>query len=386
MSPAADARRTGGNGGRPIPSAQHPVDEPRTRWPEGWDAQDPSRDSAEGTAASGRAGGFGQDRVDSDGAAGDPYASVQGSARRRPRRESADLPLRRGNPLLEALSALSGGMRLAVVLCAVALVCLIAVGLVACPAPPANAVQAGVSQAAVQGASDLATSVRTDGDGARARLASGDWPVHGVVCIDAGHGEQADLTLTPIGPGSDEMQYVEPGGATGVATGVPEYEVALEMALRLQEKLEAMGVTVVMVRTTNDVVLSSEQRADIANAAGADLFIRLHCDGGDDPSVSGFSTLVPGYNDWTAPIYESSRVAADIMHPLIIEQTGANDAGIVERSDLAGFNFCQVPSVLFEMGFISNPEEDVRMNDPDYQDVLAGAMAEAAAAYLRSVS
>ena len=302
------------------------------------------------------------------------------------RRDPVDLPLRRSNPVLEALSALSGGMRLAIVLGVIAIVCLVIVGLMACPAPRAAGVQASVRDAATQGVSDLTGTVSATGDDARGRLASGDWPVRGVVCIDAGHGEQADLTLTPIGPGSSEMQYVEPGGATGVATGVPEYEVALEMALRLQEKLEAMGITVVMVRTTNDVVLSSEQRAQVANDAGADLFIRLHCDGGDDPSVSGFSTLVPGYNEWTAPIYESSLEAAQIMQPIVIEQTGANDAGIVERSDLAGFNFCQVPSVLFEMGFISNPEEDVRMNDPAYQDLLASAMAQATAAYLRATS
>lgn len=302
------------------------------------------------------------------------------------RHDPADLPLRQPNRVLETLSALSGGVRLAILLVLVALVCLVVLAFTGCPGQQAQTVQGSVREAAEQGAAQLATQVRAGGDDAKARLASGDWPVRGVVCIDAGHGAQADLTLTPIGPGSSEMQYVEPGGATGVVTGVPEYEVALEMALQLQSKLEAMGVTVVMVRTTNDVVLSSEQRAQIANEAGADLFIRLHCDGGDDPSTNGFSTLVPGYNDWTAGIYESSAQAAEIMHPIIIEQTGTNDMGIVERSDLAGFNFCQVPSVLFEMGYISNPDEDVRMNDPAYQDVLATAMANATAAYLRATS
>ncbi|MBS5449618.1 MAG: N-acetylmuramoyl-L-alanine amidase [Coriobacteriia bacterium] len=321
-------------------------------------------------------------RLPDDWEAGDgraPYGSPT-------RLDPVDLPIRRSNPLLEAVSALSGGMRLALLLGVIAAVCLVVLGFVACPGPQPISFVGGPSQAAAQGVSQLGTVVTTLRDDVRTRLASGDWPVRGVVCIDAGHGEQADLTLTPIGPGSSEMQYVEPGGATGVATGVPEYEVALEMALRLQEKLEAMGVTVVMVRMTNDVVLSSEQRAQVANECGADLFIRLHCDGGDDPSVSGFSTLVPGVNEWTEPIYEASLQAAEIMHPIIIDETGANDMGIVERSDLAGFNFCQVPSVLYEMGFISNPDEDVRMNDPAYQDVLASAMADGAAAYLRAVS
>lgn len=207
----------------------------------------------------------------------------------------------------------------------------------------------------------------------------------GVVCIDPGHGATADLTLTPIGPGSEETQYVEPGGATGVVTGVPEYEVTLEVGLLLRDALEARGVRVVMTRETNDVVMSSEERAAVANAAGADLFVRLHCDGEDDPDLSGFSTLVPGVNEWTGAIYESSLYAAQVMHPLIVERLGVQDRGVVERADLAGFNFCEVPSVLFEMGFLSNPDEDVLLNDASYQQLLADAIADAACAYLEQV-
>lgn len=207
----------------------------------------------------------------------------------------------------------------------------------------------------------------------------------GVVCVDPGHGAIADLSLTPVGPGSDETQYVEPGGATGVATGVPEYEVALEVGLLLRDALASRGVSVVMTRETNDVVLSSEQRAQVANEAGADLFVRLHCDGEEDASLAGFSTLVPGQNEWTGPIYESSLHAAEVMHPLIVDAIGATDRGIVERPDLAGFNFCEVPSVLFEMGFLSNPDEDVLLNDPSYQQLLAGAIADAACVYLQDV-
>ncbi|MBR2835795.1 MAG: N-acetylmuramoyl-L-alanine amidase [Coriobacteriales bacterium] len=206
------------------------------------------------------------------------------------------------------------------------------------------------------------------------------------VCIDAGHGAIADLSLTPIGPGAYDTQYVEPGGAGGVVTGRGEYEVTLEIALLMQQKLEAAGVNVVMVRTTHDVVMSSEDRARIANECKADIFIRLHADSMDDPSLNGFTTLIPGYNDWTAPIVEESARAAQIMHPIIIEKTGVNDNGIVERYDLAGFNFCEVPSVLYEMGYMSNPDEDIRLSNPEYQDLLAQSMCDAAIAYLESLA
>jgi len=220
----------------------------------------------------------------------------------------------------------------------------------------------------------------------QARAARGEGLVPGVVCIDPGHGGGADLTLTPVAPGSSTMQYVEPGGTSGVATGRSEAEVVLEVAKLLEAKLVEAGVTVVMVRTDNDTVLSSEQRAVIANEAGADLFVRLHCDGAGDPSARGFSTLVPGYNEWTADIYESSARAARVMHPVVVEAIGAYDRGVIERGDLAGFNFCDVPSVLFEMGFMSNYEEDLLLSDPVYQDRLAQALCDASLAYLEAVS
>lgn len=243
-----------------------------------------------------------------------------------------------------------------------------------------------VVESAGRGVDGLMAFVAQTGRDVQARAARNEGPVTGTVCIDAGHGGGYDLTLTPIGPGSDQMQYVEPGGTSGVATGRDEAEVTLEVAMLLKAKLQDAGINVVMVREDNDTVLSSEQRARIANACGADLFIRLHCDGSDDPSLSGFSTLIPGYNDWTAGIVEESERAAWLMHPLIVEAIGANDAGIVQRSDLAGFNFCEVPSVLYEMGFMSNPDEDVLLSDPQYQDALAQAMCRAAVAYLESVS
>lgn len=207
----------------------------------------------------------------------------------------------------------------------------------------------------------------------------------GVVCIDPGHGNTADSTQTPIGPGSDETQAVEPGGTSGVSTGTAEYERNLEIALKLQAQLEARGVTVVMTRTTNDVVMSSQERAEVANASGAALFVRLHCNGSVDPSTTGFSTLVPGYGEWTSGIADESARAAGIIHPVVIAATSANDAGIIQTENLAGFNFSQVPSVLFEMGFMSNAEEDELLATESYQDALASSMADGIVQYLQTL-
>lgn len=295
-----------------------------------------------------------------------------------------DLPLDGGR--IPSLASLFARYRAFRVVCLCALLAVAALAAFSAVRACAPAEPVGARDGAVSGAESFLADASAVSSEVLDRALRGVGAVTGVVCVDAGHGGGADLALTPIGPGSSEMQYVEPGGTSGVVTGRDEAEVNLEIALRLKEKLVDAGVTVVMVREDNETVLSSEQRARIANAAGADLFVRLHCDGSDDPSAHGFSTLVPGYNEWTAGIVESSAYAAAVMHPVIVAESGAADAGIVERYDLAGFNFCEVPSVLFEMGFMSNPDEDVLLSDGAYQDGLAQAICDGVLAYLEAVS
>ena len=296
-----------------------------------------------------------------------------------------DLPLE-GAHFGRAAAQAVGGRRVFVLIVALAAL-LLALVAVLLYVRGCGAKEAGeVFGAAGSGAHGVVAEALSSAQDVQARAARGEGLIPGVVCIDPGHGGGADLSLTPVAPGSSQMQYVEPGGTSGVATGRSEAEVVLEIAQRLEAKLVEAGVTVVMVRTDNDTVLSSEQRAVIANEAGADLFVRLHIDGAGDPSARGFSTLVPGYNEWTADIYESSAAAAYVMHPIVVEAMGSYDRGVIERGDLAGFNFCDVPSVLFEMGFMSNYEEDVLLSDPEYQERLAQAFCDATLAYLEAVS
>ncbi len=203
-----------------------------------------------------------------------------------------------------------------------------------------------------------------------------------VVCIDPGHQAEGNADPEPIGPGATETKAKVTGGGTGVTTRVREHELNLAISLKVRERLERYGVTVVMTRTTANVDISNAQRAQVANNAGADLFLRIHADSSTNASVSGVSTLYPGGNDWVAPIREPSLRAAGIIQREVLASTGATDRSLSERADLSGFNWATVPSVLVETGFLSNPAEDKLLVDDAYQDKLADGIARGVLEYL----
>lgn len=206
----------------------------------------------------------------------------------------------------------------------------------------------------------------------------------GIVVIDAGHQGKGDPTLEPVGPGASEKKARVTSGTSGVATRRAESEVTLEIALKLRDALQARGAKVVMVRTSQDVNISNAERAKIGNEANADLVVRLHCDGAEDRGRTGLSTLVPGRNRWTGPIVAESGIAGRFVHDAVIASTGATDRGVVPRTDLSGFNWSTRPSVLVEMGFMSNAAEDRKLSSAPYQAKLVTGIADGVVAFLEA--
>lgn len=65
------------------------------------------------------------------------------------------------------------------------------------------------------------------------------------------------------------------------------------------------------------------------------------------------------------------------MVDAVSNETGAKNRGITGRSDLTGFNFSEIPTVLIEMGFMTNPEEDALLETGEYQDKIVDGIANA---------
>jgi N-acetylmuramoyl-L-alanine amidase len=205
-----------------------------------------------------------------------------------------------------------------------------------------------------------------------------------VVVIDPGHQGKGNPAPEPIGPGAAQTKPKVSSGTAGVSTGIPESELVLAVSLKLRDILDAAGVQVVMTRTTQDVDLSNIQRAQIANQAGADLFVRVHADGSDDPATTGIHVLYPASTEgWTDDIVTASKRAASVAQRELVAATGAKDRGIDARSDMTGFNWSDVPAIIPEIGFMTNPAEDRRLATSSYQDAIVAGLARAILVFLR---
>lgn len=203
------------------------------------------------------------------------------------------------------------------------------------------------------------------------------------ICIDPGHQRKQITKKEPIAKGSSEMKPGVAAGATGVATKKPEYQLNLEVSMIVKEKLKAKGYNVVMTRESHDVSLSNIKRAEIGNESGANLVVRIHADSNESPSVTGYSILYP-YGKYTKSIEGESKKAAQYVNDEILKTTGAKSRGLIPRSDMTGFNWSSVPSIIVEMGFLSNPKEDRLMSEKSYQEKMASGIVEGIEEYLRS--
>jgi N-acetylmuramoyl-L-alanine amidase len=164
-----------------------------------------------------------------------------------------------------------------------------------------------------------------------------------IICIDPGHG------------GSDV-------GAVGHINGSSIYEknITLSIALPLRDMLTSAGAKVIMTRSTDkdvyaawdDAVTELQARCDVANKAGADAFVSIHIDSFSNPSVDGTTA-------YYYPKNSKDLLLAQMLHQACLESLSIPDRG-VRSNDFYVNVHTDMPSVLMEMGFITNYDR-VRM-------------------------
>lgn len=221
----------------------------------------------------------------------------------------------------------------------------------------------------------------------------------GKVVIDPGHGGRDTGTIGP--------------------TGLMEKDVVLDVAKRLARLVEErLGAEVVLTRT-EDVGVPLEARTELANQEKADLFLSLHVNSSRYPGVNGVETFYLNLTRSQADLEVAARENAGSnksLHQLVeLVQKIALDDKIQESRDFAAHMQnalyrlareqdprarnrgvkkapfvvligAQMPSVLVELGFISNPAEERLMRDDNYRQKMAEALYAGIAAYASTLS
>lgn len=176
--------------------------------------------------------------------------------------------------------------------------------------------------------------------------------------INYGQAKKIEKTIV-IDPGHGGEE--EPGCVFG---NVYEKELDLEIAKKLQAKLEKEYSRVIMTRT-EDVNVYLNERARIANRENADLFISIHQNALEDDDVTS------GIETWYNPVKDTeSKILAQNIQENIIKTTNANDLGIKESKGLIVTQKTEMPSCLVETGFLSSTKERQKLAQDDYQDKI----------------
>lgn len=205
-----------------------------------------------------------------------------------------------------------------------------------------------------------------------------------IIGIDPGHQSEAvDMSeQEPNGPGSSEMKAKASTGTQGSYTGIPEYELNLQVSLKLKNVLEQRGYQVVMTRTDNDTAISNKERARFVAEQGAEIYVRIHANGDDSHTASGALSMSPSaQNPYIPQLYDSSNRLSQCILDAYCQATGFQNLGVQYYDNMTGINWSTVPVTILEMGFMTFESDDRQMNDDTFQHTMAEGIANGIDAY-----
>jgi len=174
------------------------------------------------------------------------------------------------------------------------------------------------------------------------------------LAIDAGHG------------GNDS-------GAVNQQIGINEKTITLAISQKLKKVLEDRGHQVRMTRS-EDIFIELTRRAEIANTAGTDIFVSIHCNSADNSIATGIET----YHHTNAT---TGRVLATKIHEKLIAAFPSHTNRGVKSANFVVLRETQMPACLVETEFISNNQQAQFLKDPANQQKIATAIAEGIKSY-----
>ncbi len=165
-------------------------------------------------------------------------------------------------------------------------------------------------------------------------------------------------------------------GAIGLS-GLVEKEINLDLSFRLGDLLKSMGAEVIQARDSDKDMTLIEKR-DTAISSGADMLISIHANAGGRGYLSTGGTSTYWHNPFWAPLAES------IYNRLL--ETGLPEFGVVGSFNYTVTRTSQMPAILVEQAFMTNAEDEEKLADPLFRQLMAEKICEGITDYLRQMS
>lgn len=197
---------------------------------------------------------------------------------------------------------------------------------------------------------------------------------------NATHPEEINRPVVAAADGSTKAC-----NTTGTETNdgnLTEAEFNFDVAEVLKKQLSALGAKVVMTRNSNSGVGPCiNERAEVANRAGATASISIHADGNESAGAHGFDVIHPLPDQMVDPsiarpsLFLAKDVRDSLVHAGVAPANYVGKGGLDARDDLGGLNLTRVPAVLVELGNMRSAEEAAKLETPGYRSKLAAALA-----------
>ena len=198
-----------------------------------------------------------------------------------------------------------------------------------------------------------------------------------IIVIDPGNQTNPNLSEEAIGPGSDETKQGVTSGSTGATLGTKEYELNLIYAEALKTELEKRDYQVILTRDANDVDLTNQARAQLANASGATTFIRIEMNFSANSELSGIMAMtMTSDSPYNAALHDDSYKLATRILQGATEKTGAINHGIYETNQLTAVNWSDIPVVVINLGYLSSSQDETNLLDENYQKDMVNGIAD----------
>jgi len=191
------------------------------------------------------------------------------------------------------------------------------------------------------------------------------------------------ITASPAAP----TIVIDPGhggtdhGARCKSPYCEEKKLCLQTARLLKKYLDQLGYHVVMTRTT-DAFIPLHRRVEIANQSTCNIFVSVHYNSSRVESAHGIEVFFHDSKEEKNRA-SSSRKLADAILGKVIRRTSAQSRG-VKKGNFLVIRETQMPAVLIEGGFLTNPEERVLVKSRDYQEKIARGIADGIDSYFKA--